>query len=195
MNLRHTILGLLSQNPASGYDLKRAIMESDIFPWSGNNNQVYKCLVELQDEGLLTCQLEVQANLPNKKIYTVTATGLAELQKALRQPPDPPEFQKDILMRLEFAGQLSGDAILGLLDAYEAEIQVQLKMHAARTARLENRAARSSTGAFLRERISSNLAGAYKAELDWLRETRDAMREFITLNQIGKADINHEPEH
>ena len=68
MDLRSAILGLLSWQPASGYDLKRIISDSDIFYWSGNNNQIYKSLLELLKEGLVTYQVQLQDSLPAKKI-------------------------------------------------------------------------------------------------------------------------------
>ena len=70
-----TILGLLSWKPSSGYDLKRIISDSDIFYWSGNNNQIYKSLLELQKEGLVTHQVQLQESLPAKKIYSITEKG------------------------------------------------------------------------------------------------------------------------
>ncbi|MBA3075528.1 MAG: PadR family transcriptional regulator, partial [Anaerolineae bacterium] len=72
MDLQSTILGLLSWKPFSGYDLKGIISESDLFYWSGNNNQIYKILLELQQAGLVTFEVHEQESLPAKKIYSVT---------------------------------------------------------------------------------------------------------------------------
>ncbi len=87
MDLRSTLLGLLSWKPASGYDLKRIISNSDIFYWSGNNNQIYKSLLELQKEGLVTYQVQLQESLPTKKIYSVTDQGRAALRQSLLAGP------------------------------------------------------------------------------------------------------------
>ncbi len=123
MNLRQTILGLLSWKSASGYDLKRIISESDVFYWSGNNNQIYKCLIELQNEGMVTCQTQLQTGLPNKKIYTITQQGLAELRDGLTQAVEQPALQKDILIHLAWAEMLADGEILLLLDNYEEELR------------------------------------------------------------------------
>ena len=109
MNLRDTILGLLSWKPASGYDLKRIISESDIFYWSGNNNQIYKSLLELQKEGLVSYQVQLQDSLPAKKIYSITAqgpgsaaaepAGSPRVARAAQELPDPIGVGRDAVGR------------------------------------------------------------------------------------------------
>ena len=47
MDVHTAILGWLSWKPASGYDLKRVFSDSEIFYWSGNNNQIYKALLQI----------------------------------------------------------------------------------------------------------------------------------------------------
>jgi PadR family transcriptional regulator, regulatory protein AphA len=122
MELRFTILGLLSWKPASGYDLKRIIADSEVFYWSGNNNQIYKALLELEKDGLVTHQVQVQESLPAKKIYSVTAAGQTVLIESLRLPPQVPEFQKGFLLQLAWTESLPDEEILALLEKYEEEI-------------------------------------------------------------------------
>src|SRR5512136_1648820 len=100
MDLRSAILGLLNWKPSSGYDLKRIISDSDIFYWSGNNNQIYKILLELQKEDLVTHQVQLQESLPAKKVYSITEKGLAALYQSLLAVPDPPELHKSFLIQL-----------------------------------------------------------------------------------------------
>lgn len=176
MDLRDTILGLLSWQPASGYDLKRIISDSDIFYWSGNNNQIYKSLLELQKEGLVTYQVQVQESLPAKKIYTITEKGLAELRHSLLATPDVPELRKGFLIQLAWAEMLSDEEILTLLGKYEAEISVRLQMLQAQAAKPGNNPARSKRESYLWQRIADNLVAAYQSELDWVRQTQQEFR-------------------
>lgn len=172
MQLRDTILGLLSWKPLSGYDLKRIISESDVFYWSGNNNQIYKSLLELQNEGLVTHQVQLQASLPAKKIYTLTERGLAELRQRLLAEPELPELRKGFLIQLAWAEPLSDAEVLALLGKYEAEIEQRLRMLQAQAARrAASRPARSPREGYLWQRIADNLFLAYQAELAWVRQT------------------------
>ncbi|MNE74001.1 Transcriptional regulator PadR-like family protein [compost metagenome] len=59
--------------------------------WSGNNNQSYKALIELLNEGYVTNEVQHQENLPSKKIYTITAAGQQELRRWVLSYPERPE--------------------------------------------------------------------------------------------------------
>jgi DNA-binding PadR family transcriptional regulator len=177
MDLRATILGLLSWKPASGYDLKRIIAESEVFYWSGNNNQIYKSLIELQNEGLVSHRVQVQESLPMKKVYSVTEKGLAELYQSLLAEPEAPELRKGFLIQLAWAEMMTDEEILSLLEKYEDEIATRLKMHQARATRPGSGPERSKRESFLWQRIDENLMAAYQSELDWVRQTQQGLRE------------------
>ena len=177
MDLRSTILGLLSWKPASGYDLKRIISESDIFYWSGNNNQIYKGLLELQKEGLVTYQVQLQESLPPKKIYAITEQGLVTLRQSLLAAPELPELHKNFLIQLAWAEMLSDEQILDLLDKYAAEITNCLRIYQAQAVRTERRPDRSPRERYLWKRIADYLFAAYQTELVWERQVQQDLRE------------------
>jgi DNA-binding PadR family transcriptional regulator len=177
MDLRSAILGLLSWKPAAGYDLKRIVSNSDIFYWSGNNNQIYKSLLELQKEGLVTYQVQLQESLPAKKIYSITDKGLAELHQSLLASPQVPELHKSFLIQLAWAEALTDEEILSLLTSYEEEIANRLQMYQAQVARPGNSPNRSKRESYLWKRISENLVDAFQTELDWVRQTQQELRE------------------
>jgi len=183
MDLRSTILGLLDWQPASGYDLKRIISGSEIFYWSGNNNQIYKSLLELQRAGLVTCQVQEQENLPAKKIYTISEAGRQELQRSLLEEPQLPENHKNFLIQLAWAEQLSDAQVLELMTKYESEIAARLIMHQAQAQRNSRTPARSEREQYLWRRIAENLVQTYQAELDWVQQTRQGIEAFI----VGKT--------
>ncbi len=80
MAIKYAILGLLSWKPLSGYDLKKIMVDSAAFYWSGNNNQIYKTLVQLHEEGLVEIEVRQQENYPPRKEYTITDQGAAALR-------------------------------------------------------------------------------------------------------------------
>ena len=177
MDLRSTILGLLSWKPASGYDLKQIISDSEIFYWSGNNNQIYKTLIELQQEGFVTHQVLHQESLPAKKIYSITEWGLAALHQSLLEPPEIPELHKNFLIQLSWAEILSDEEILTLLEKYADEIANRLRMYQAQAARSDGSPDRSKREKYLWKRIAENLVAACQTELDWVRQTQQEFRE------------------
>lgn len=176
MDLRSTILGLLSWKPSSGYDLKRIISDSDIFFWSGNNNQIYKSLIELQREGLVTYQVQIQESLPAKKIYSITEQGLAELRRNLLAAPEVPELHNSFLIQLAWAEMLSDDEVLILLEKYAAELAIRLQMYKAQAVR-SGSPGRSKREKYLWKRIVDNHLGAYQTEIDWVNRMLEEFRE------------------
>jgi len=185
MDLHATILGLLSWKPFSGYELKRIISESEVFYWSGNNNQIYKSLIELEQAGLVTHQVQVQESLPAKKIYSLTEAGLAALRQSLLADPEAPETRKGFLIQLAWAEILSDQEILALLSKYEDEAANRLAMQSERAARLEARPAdspgRSQREQYLWKRIAENGIAASQAELDWVRRVQQEFRDRTYL--------------
>lgn len=177
MDLRSAILGLLSWKPSSGYDLKRIISDSDVFYWSGNNNQIYKSLIELQKEGLVTYQVQMQESLPAKKIYSITEKGLSELYQSLLTAPEAPELHKSFLIQLAWAEMLSDEEILTLLKKYEDEITNRLRTVQGQAARPDSSPDRSKREKYLWKRITENLINAYQTELDWAHQTQEEFRE------------------
>jgi len=177
MELRSTILGLLSWKPASGYDLKRIISDSDLFYWSGNNNQIYKSLLELQKEGLVTHQVELQESLPAKKVYSITEKGLYELYLSMLAIPQAPDLHKNFLIQLAWSEILSDEEILRLLETYEGEIASRLLMVQEQARQSDSHPNRSDRERYLWKRIDENLIHSYQAELDWIRQTLQEFRE------------------
>ncbi|MCF3141866.1 PadR family transcriptional regulator [Streptomyces platensis] len=101
MSLRHAVLGLLAESPASGYDLMKLFNASLASAWPATQSQVYGELTKLTTAGLV----EVAAHGPRgRKEYAITDDGLAELRHWLTEvePSGPPRH--DGLLRVFFLG-------------------------------------------------------------------------------------------
>lgn len=78
------VLGLLSQGERHGYDLLRDMEERGMLRWTkASKVGVYKALARLEGEGCLTSWTEREGNLPQRRVYAITATGEARLQDLL----------------------------------------------------------------------------------------------------------------
>jgi PadR family transcriptional regulator, regulatory protein AphA len=170
--IQYAILGLLSWQPFTGYDLKRIISDSDIFYWSGNNNQIYRTLIQLHDSELVSQQVEYQESLPARKVYTITDKGREELRRWVLSTPELPELHNTFLIQLAWADQLSDDQLDTLLQTYEAEVAVQLRMQEEKARRKSVMPERTAREVFLWARISENILASYQNELNWVRAVR-----------------------
>lgn len=178
MSISHAILGMLSYKSLTGYDVKKIMQESPFMYWSGNNNQIYKALVELNGEGFVTNEVYHHDNSPSKKVYTITEDGLAELKRWSQSIPEAPEIKKSFLVQLAWTGQLSNDELETLLVRYEQEIKGQIFI-----VQEKNR-----TGAFAPNRtpretaiwglIFENIIDSYTNELSWINKVRQSVNRF-----------------
>ncbi len=93
MSLRHGLLGLLAEGPASGYDLAGRFQEVLGGIWPAQHPKIYAELNRLAGEGLI----EVESEGPRRrKAYRITDAGLAEIRSWLS------ESAVDHTMRLQF---------------------------------------------------------------------------------------------
>lgn len=181
MAIKYAILGLLSHQAHSGYDLKKRFAEAAALYWSGNNNQIYRTLLELLEEELVTKEVHAQEKLPARKVYSITEKGRVALQEWVRSVPEPPEVRNTFLIQLMWAGQLERAELQALLEQYEHEVHMRLLMERERARRGGGLSARTPLEARLWESIQENIAGFYERELDWAKGLRRALNEGEAL--------------
>ncbi len=175
MSIHYAVLGLLGYRSMSGYDLKKIIQDTPFFPWSGNNNQIYKTLVELLDAGFLTNEVQHQDHSPSKKVYTITDAGWAELRRLAKAKPEPPEIRNLFLAQLAWADALSSGELDALIDGYEAEIDAQLQLHEEQRRRNAFSPRRTAREAAIWNSIHENIMDFYRNERRWAARLREAL--------------------
>jgi PadR family transcriptional regulator, regulatory protein AphA len=116
MSLAYVILGLLQQQERTGYDLKTDCFDQCIAHlWPADQAQIYRTLERLEDQGWISCTLQIQQERPNRKIYRLTDLGQQELVQWLQTHHGLPTLRDPLLVQLHFAAQLSNSAIIQLL--------------------------------------------------------------------------------
>ncbi|HMO54209.1 MAG TPA: PadR family transcriptional regulator [Tepidiformaceae bacterium] len=94
MSLKFAILGLLSHEELSGYELTRRFGHSVGYFWHARSQQIYPELGRLEAEGLVSGRLVQQVGRPDKTVYAITEEGSRELA-AWVTTPSPLTFGKD----------------------------------------------------------------------------------------------------
>lgn len=175
VSIQYAILGYLSWRSSSGYDLKKFFARSETQYWSGNNNQIYTALVKLHNAGLVTKEVQFQADHPLRKVYTITPVGQAELKKWLLSTPDLPALRNPLHIQLAWAEQLSDSELDQLLASYEEELRIKVLMlqeQAKQDQLLPNRSRRET---FLWQEIAANRLSFYEDERRWAQKLRAAI--------------------
>ena len=104
MSLRHALLGLLREHPASGYDLMQIFKLSLGNTWPATQGQIYPELGKLADAGLLSVS---EQGSRGRKEYALTEAGLAELRRWLLETEPELHPRSESLLRIFLLGGLS----------------------------------------------------------------------------------------
>ncbi len=119
MKLEYILLGTLLGRPRTGYDLKKFMDTHGRFLRSNTQmSQVYRSLTAMAERGWVSFTVQGRPGAQDAKIYRVTAEGASVFLDWLTGPYHPPtRFQDpDFGVRLHFAGFLTVDQLLALLD-------------------------------------------------------------------------------
>lgn len=114
------ILGMLSKEPMTGYDIrKRVKTRMDSF-WDINYGQIYPTLYMLEKEGAVTKKLEIMENRPNRKVYSITNKGTNKLKEWLLQSAEPESAKIETLLKVAFGEHLSKDENIKHIQEFKA---------------------------------------------------------------------------
>ena len=124
MSLRIAALGLLAQEPGSGYDLLKHFEKSMANVWPATQSQLYGELNKLADAGLI----EVSDIGPRgRKEYRITEAGRAELRRWVTNPQDDPPFRSAGLLRVFLLGEVppeqARDHVVAMAEHADAEVK------------------------------------------------------------------------
>jgi len=97
--LGYAILGLLSREALSGYDLTGRMKGRVGYFWSARHSQIYPELARLEGGGFVTHSVVEQRERPDKKVYKITAEGLAALKEWVVRPPEPKPSRDELVLK------------------------------------------------------------------------------------------------
>jgi len=126
MSLKFVLLTLLNKEPASGYDLVRTFDSAVGYFWNASHQQVYRELGVLSDAKLVRFKQVKQVDKPDKKIYSISATGKRALHDWLEDPLKKQKTKDLLLVKL-----------LSTTDENAALMQAELKRLVANSQQLQ----------------------------------------------------------
>jgi PadR family transcriptional regulator, regulatory protein AphA len=125
----YVILGMVSREPRSGYEIKAAVDNTTRFFWAASYGQIYPELKRLSEAGLIE-GIDASRGDRKRTRYAITADGKAELKDWLRRPPKTVEMREEGLLKLFFSGVLKpAEAIetLRTMRAHRLELTERLR--------------------------------------------------------------------
>jgi len=116
------ILGVLSVEPSSGYDIRQSIATTLGHFWHESFGQIYPTLAKLDAEGLVR---RVDAD-GRRTVYEITPNGNAQLERMLLEPIEPITPRNGTLLRLFFGRILGPERCVEIVERARASAIAQL---------------------------------------------------------------------
>jgi DNA-binding PadR family transcriptional regulator len=115
----YVILGMVSREARSGYEIKAAVDGSTRFFWAASYGQIYPELKRLSEAGLVE-GVDASRGERKRTVYAITDDGMTALTDWLRRPPETAEMREEGLLKLFFADVLPREDALATLRAMRA---------------------------------------------------------------------------
>ncbi|MCP2260724.1 transcriptional regulator, PadR family [Streptoalloteichus tenebrarius] len=176
MSLRHALLGLLADHPASGYDLTRRFEVSlQKYAWHARHSQIYPELNRLAAEGLISV---VEEGARGRRTYAITEAGREEVRRWLLTPNKDAVVRNETVLRMFLLSTLDHAEIRKLLHEWIAEADAELERVCGALDRIEE----------LRREQKDRWFGLFAAEYG--RRSFQAQREWAewALRQLDEAE-------
>jgi PadR family transcriptional regulator AphA len=178
------LLGLLTIEPMSGYDLGLTIRASVGHFWNESYGQIYPNLRKLATNGFVSCKTERQKGKPDRHIYSITKNGRDRLSEWLAVPPQPEIPRNEMLLKLFFGEQVPTQSLIGYVERMAEECRAQLAV-LERAEREEIDKNRHYPGAPYWRMAAHFGQTEMRAHLSWAEET------LTELNKMARKQRSH----
>jgi len=129
MSLKHAILGFLSFQSLTGYDLKKAFDRSIQHFWPANQSQIYRTLAGLNEDGLVEMEVVSREDRLDMKIYHITRAGQDELHRWLATPLPVQDYREPFLIQVYFGSQIPAERLIALLENEMRAVEERLAIY------------------------------------------------------------------
>src|SRR5271168_2747322 len=109
--LGYALLGLVSQRPLSGYDVKKIFATTPMAGFSDSPGAIYPALGRLEKAGLVRSEVKQMTGLRQRRVFRITPKGLASLKAWMAKPITEEDVVRrtgELLLRFAFMDQTLG---------------------------------------------------------------------------------------
>lgn len=174
------ILGLLSHESMTGYEIKKRMDTTLKFFWGASYGSIYPALSKLVNDGMVT-KYETKENGRDKVIYTITETGHEHLREWLYVPVEKDELRYETLLKLFFGGEMGKKGTLEHIKNFKDKIEKELPILQLMTNQLEQ--IKDTEDTHLHYLLTAKFGvKVYKAYLEWCDETAEVLKKMEVGN-------------
>jgi PadR family transcriptional regulator AphA len=177
VSLDAAILGLLSERPRSGYDLKTRCFDDALKGlWTADQAQIYRTLERLQTAKLVTSARKRQSGKPDRKVYSLTDLGRQTLGAWLDTDLPVASPRDPFWLQLYFGASASDESLLARFEAVRSAHQKRLEGLRDDAAAAAQDTSVSDRQAALRDAAFSGAIAVERAQIDWMDDCIEGLR-------------------
>ncbi|MEV1170753.1 PadR family transcriptional regulator [Nonomuraea sp. NPDC049784] len=128
MALKHAVLAALLGGEYSGYQLTKIFDVGVSNFWYAAPQQLYAELTKLEADGLIAGREVVQTGRPNKRMFTVTEAGAAELATFAATPSKPLLIRDDLAVKVHAVDHVDPGPVIEQLRERAEEAAAKLAL-------------------------------------------------------------------
>ncbi len=95
-----TLLYLLLKNPSHGYSLVEEIKSLGIDPNFVSYSVAYRLLRDMESDGLITSEWEIEESGPSRRIYSITSEGVEFLKKWVKNAENNLKIMENLVSKI-----------------------------------------------------------------------------------------------
>ena len=167
------ILGLLSHEDLTGYDIKKRIDTGISFFWKGSFGNIYPALKDMEEEGLIS-KKDVSVGGRERISYHINSSGKNALKKWLSDEQASNELRYETLLKLFFGGNLDKKISLHNIEVFENQISNDLKLLKGFAAKLKQNL-EVTDHLYFYLTVSFGIE-TYEAYLKWCKKAKEMLK-------------------
>jgi DNA-binding PadR family transcriptional regulator len=121
------IMGLISQKPQTGYDIRKTFATTPMGHFSSSPGAIYPALKRLEKDGWICGNVDGEKALRPRKVYEMTESGRDVLKQHMLQPVTRKDViwrMDDLLLRFSLMDGIVGrEATLRFLHGFATELE------------------------------------------------------------------------
>lgn len=164
------ILGLLSHEELTGYEIKKRMDTALQYFWGASYGSIYPTLSGLVERGLATKRAGADSRR-NKLIYTITEDGREYLKEWLRLPAEKDELRYETLLKLFFGNEEGEGQAISHIEAFREKVEKEMLylLHAEKN--LSKSIEEDAAHKYYLLTVQFGVK-AYRAYLEWCEEAK-----------------------
>jgi DNA-binding PadR family transcriptional regulator len=192
---------VIKDTPLTGYDLVRHFQGTVGYLWSAPQSQIYPELRRMEAEGLVEAKVAPRGRRAQKRIYSVTEAGMAELRRWATDFMPLPAQRDPIVLKAAFFDLAPLESVREQLRAHIAQFQWRMEQWQARQGAIRERRAELVEVWLSRQPVEEHdhiialklhalegLIARARAEISWARDGLALCDEIDARRASGRSD-------